>query len=264
MNSVPTPPATEPVLINATIQRLASQSATCKLYGVVLSVAVLLFSSGRSSAEILLWTLTPAVLLALADAAYVGRVRRMGEAVTGKKPATSSEVIQLQVSSGGLHGLKDSVAGLCSMTVWPFYLILALVVFGLGSTVLAPKAPVMPGPPYYQPQMMPYQVQQGAKAPRPYTGKPISPTQPGSSPVPQGPQSVFQPGHPPSPIRPPQQPINNGQPGPNGSAPVNGQAPAIRNGPVPNPSSPLIAPKPVPSNGGPVVPSPTPAPAPAK
>lgn len=131
-------------LIHASMQRLARQSATCKLTSAILSGAAMLFASGRVGGEGILWVAAPAVVLGLADAGYTARVRRLGEAAAqyeGARAPKLSELIQTEAGGGFMTEATGMVKGLFSPSVWPYYLSLAGVVVGLGLTVVPPKLP---------------------------------------------------------------------------------------------------------------------------
>ncbi len=131
-------------LIHASMQRLARQSATCKLTSAVLSGAAMLFASGRVGGEGILWVAAPALALALADAGYTSKIRRLGEAAAqydGARPPKLSELIQNEAGVGGMREATGLLKGLISASVWPYYLTLAGVVVGLGLTVVPPKLP---------------------------------------------------------------------------------------------------------------------------
>jgi len=141
-------------LTHAAIQRLGQQSASCKLTSAILSGAAMLFASGRVGGEGLLWAAAPMGLLALADASYAAKTRRLFDLagqLDGNRAPKPGEVIQREVGTGSVSEAVGSLKGLLSFSVWPYYTSLALVVAGLGSTVLVPKAgpaPVYPSQPF--------------------------------------------------------------------------------------------------------------------
>ncbi len=150
---------TAPLILNSALQRLASQSATCKIYSSVLAGAALLFAAGRSGGGSLLWAAAPAIVLALVDAGYTAKARSLASEAHKSVPdssdtAKSWSIIQLQVASGGMAEAGKALMGLFSFSVWPFYMGLALMVIGLGDTILIPKNTGLPTASFPQ-QMMP-------------------------------------------------------------------------------------------------------------
>lgn len=135
-----------PDLLCATLQRLGSQSAACKLWSVILSSVVLVMAAGRTGAEVLVWAAAPAVLLALADAAYTSQGQRIA-ALIERETVCPSEIVRTQISGSGFAGAFQSLAGLGSFSVWPFYVGLAGLVITLGHTVLVPQNNRQQAPP---------------------------------------------------------------------------------------------------------------------
>ena len=131
-------------------ERLASQSATCKLVGLVLSALALAFVSGKSSTYLFL-PLMPLLSALLLDAAYAARARHvlqlMRRLAGGESKSTVSpwEMIGTLMAPQGLHAALPSLGGVLLLSVWPFYLTLGLFITFLGAQVLAPKPlPVLP------------------------------------------------------------------------------------------------------------------------
>lgn len=113
----------------------------CKLLSVVFSIIILLLTSSHSGAEALLWTAAPLSLLALIDASYGSRIKRL--AITAEKgEITELDVLRSEVSSMSAKGSLESLYGIFSFSVWPFYLVLGGIMVGLGLTVL--KSPAHP------------------------------------------------------------------------------------------------------------------------
>ena len=131
-------------------ERLASQSATCKLVGMVLAVAVLTAVSGRTSAYLFL-PLVPLLSALLLDAAYAARagqaLKLMRGMAGGEAKATVSQwdMVAMHLAPQGLNAALPALGGVLLFSVWPFYLALGLIMTLLGGEVLAPKPlPVLP------------------------------------------------------------------------------------------------------------------------
>lgn len=170
-----------PAVLYAALQRLAGQSAACKIWGIVLSAAALLFVAGRPGGEPLLWAAAPIVLLALADAGYVGQSRRIAAYVARREPkelGNPKDMVHLLVQGNTFPEAFKSLGSVLSLSVWPFYLALASLVVGLGMTVLVPKnrpAPILPT----FPQTTPAYTQQNSPFPSPRpTNSPVTPARP--------------------------------------------------------------------------------------
>ena len=262
-------------LTHSAIQRLSGQSANCKVTSAILSGAALLFAAGRTGGEGLLWAAAPIGLLALADAGYVAKIRRLARLsgqYDGTKTPKAGDVIQNEVGEGGVKEAVQSLSGLLSFSVWPYYASMALLVGGLGNSVLAPKTPAVYSP--TQPFAgVPGMVQPHAgttpggqpfpqSAPRPYNvpaaGQPGAPGGNGSAPAP----SVAFPQAPGRAINKFPTP-SGGQGAPSSTAPLN--RPSSQGTPIGPKFSPLVpapAPSSSPSASAPAPKPVTPAPAP--
>ncbi len=139
-------PSEASTFLHSTLQRLAGQSATCKLWSVVLSSVVLALAAGRMGAEAMVWAAAPALLLALADATYKVQADRAA-ALAAKGTVRMEDLFRLQSGGGGLAGSVQTLGGLASFSVWPFYVTLATMVMVLGQTVLTPQNKAPFGPP---------------------------------------------------------------------------------------------------------------------
>ena len=205
-------------LLHASIQRLASQSATCKLWSVVLASVVLLFAAGRVGAEALLWAAAPVLLLALADAGYAARARSLSEAFLSPTKKGEDSLLAAFAPVRAADALK----GMAAVSVWPFYLGLVAIVGGLGMMVIVPKpktpsltAPVPPSAQFGQ--VMP-QTGQPVLVPPPTPATPAASVSKARTPA-----SSSQPVRPPTLIPPPSSPQGTpqrppGLPAPDGAA----------------------------------------------
>ncbi|MDB6139604.1 MAG: hypothetical protein JWO94_2676 [Verrucomicrobiaceae bacterium] len=266
---LPSASASAIVLTHASVQRLARQSAACKITSSVLSGAAMLFASGRTGGEGLLWAAAPIGLLALTDAGYAAKARSLvemaGQYGAAKSPKWS-DLLHHEAASGGLKGAIQTLAAIASLTIWPFYLSLALLVGGLGSlqstkvpmnlipqpypTAPATMQPYAGGPNGGFPQQHPVSAPYGAAAQPPSPGAPVPGMNrtsrfPGTNPSAPGSNNLQRPG----------------------SAPVQAPSPLNRT-PLPAPALPSSAnggmapPLNIPAAGTPVPRSSVPAPAP--
>jgi hypothetical protein len=125
------------MLLHGAIQRFSAQSATCKLWAVILSSVVLLFSAGRTGGENLLWAATPVVLLAIVDAVYSARATALRRASLEFANKGEQELVNALFAFGDFREVARSFVG---VAVMPFYLLLFGMVAGLGLGVVVPKA----------------------------------------------------------------------------------------------------------------------------
>ena len=131
-------PTEAPALLNASLQRLAAQSAACKLWSIVLTSGLLGLAMVRGGDALLAWAAAPVLLLALADAAYLVQARRIA-ALAAKETVRAEDLFRLQSGSAGFAASIQTLGGLTSFSVWPFYTALATLVIVLGQTVLLPS-----------------------------------------------------------------------------------------------------------------------------
>ena len=131
-------PSEAPALLNTALQRLAAQSASCKLLSIVLTSLVLVMAAGRVGAEALVWAASPSLLLALADAAYKVLANRIA-ALAAKETVRAEDLFRIQSGNVGFGVAIQSLSGLTSFSVWPFYTTLTTIVIVLGQTVLVPQ-----------------------------------------------------------------------------------------------------------------------------
>jgi hypothetical protein len=181
-------------------ERLAQQSATCKLVSLVLAVSVLAFVSGRSSSAYLFLPVAPLLLTMLLDAAYAARANQtaklmqrlaLGESKAAVRPW---EMIGSLMTQQGLNAALPTLGGVLFLSVWPFYLALGSLMILLGTEVLTPKPlpilprnPVATGFPVSAPTINKYPANginpsgqfQGVKPPQPL--RPGSPTANGTT-----------------------------------------------------------------------------------
>jgi hypothetical protein len=83
--------------------------------------------------------------------AQARRIAEFGRKLDGQKDAVRpGDLMQLEASACGFRGALSGLAGFLSFTVWPFYVCLAGLAIGLGSTIAKPSIPV-PAPMVHTP-----------------------------------------------------------------------------------------------------------------
>ena len=217
---------TAPFMLHNTLRQLSSQSATCKVTGVVLAAATLLFAGARISGGSLLGAAAPVALLALVDACYQAKAKRLAEAslkFSGKDGTDASKcwgIVQLQSVSLGFADAGKVLLSFISLSVLPFYAGLAAVVIGLGDSLIVQRQPSFPSGPFAP-----------SFSGQPFNQSPSNPTlnQPNRPAMINGQNTVF-------PRNPPTPPTSNGQ-----NRPLNGLTQPINPG---NPSAkpPVVTP----------------------
>lgn len=136
-------------LIDRNLQRLAGQSATCKVWSCLLAAVALLFAAGRAEGIQFLWVGAPVLILALADACYAGQAIQMAQlgqrlSNSTQGSAQMADYYRTQLQGCESSGIVGGLTGLLSCSVWPFYAALAGLVIGLGMTVMVPRQKAPP------------------------------------------------------------------------------------------------------------------------
>ena len=135
-------PATDTAtLVHQSLQRLASQSAACKLWSTALVTGVLAWMhSSRIGNDSMLWAASPVLVLLLADAAYATQAARLLAKLRQSKKPGVEDLLQAHAPLSGGHTL-GGLAGLVSSSVWPFYFALACAFFIAGHEAARPALP---------------------------------------------------------------------------------------------------------------------------
>ena len=126
-------------MLQDTLRQLSCHRAACKLWSIVVSIAVLLAGSfGRLDTAVLLWAAAPLVLLGLSEAGYAARQSYLRQATREVSENASAEPPPPSTMSTLWH--YASAVG--SLSIWPFYLAL----FGLvvAAAFNMPVRPVTP------------------------------------------------------------------------------------------------------------------------
>jgi hypothetical protein len=120
------------------LMRYAKQRLVFKFTAILLAVALLLLAGlGKLSAQFLLITAAPLLLLALMDAATSAQEQRCFTLLaTGKGKASDSTWPQMPETTSA--GLQRTVLALLSLSVWPFYLALGGILAS-GAATLSPS-----------------------------------------------------------------------------------------------------------------------------
>lgn len=134
------------ILAHQTLQRLASQSAACKLWSAALVTGVLAWMhSSRIGNDSMLWAVAPVLVLLLADAAYMTQSARLLAKLRQSKKPGVEELLQAHAPLSGPNTL-GGLTGLFSSSVWPFYFALACAFFIAGHETARPSLPPPSGP----------------------------------------------------------------------------------------------------------------------
>ncbi len=116
------------------ISRMASNSASCKTWCVTLVSAILVLIADKSKPDYALIAVIPILLFFFLDAYYLGLERGFRDSYNEfiKKLHANSAVVEdiFIVSPGGgtLHILGLTFKSLYSISVWPFYGVLLVMV----------------------------------------------------------------------------------------------------------------------------------------
>lgn len=240
--------------LHCTLERLASQSASCKIWSIVLVAAALLFAIGRPTGPSLLWASTPVVVLAFMDACYLAQARRIVKFASRSDTSdehSSADFAQFRLSGGDFAEAFKSLASLFSFNVWPFYLVLAGLIAGLSGTVLNSKSKAVQIAPELMLQAPPVPSQSRPYS-TPFTSSPPNsaarPLPPAQTNLPVRPASPFptREGSPPprSLTAPRPQTLQTPPPGQSESRPPQtGVPPSNQSSALPKPSNPTPAPE---------------------
>lgn len=113
------------------IQRMATNSASCKGWCIAIVSAILVFVADKSKPEYAFITLIPIILFMMLDAYYLGLEKRFRASYNDfidklhKRGIVASDLYAILPS--GNPG-KTFVNALLSFSIWPFYLMLLLMV----------------------------------------------------------------------------------------------------------------------------------------
>lgn len=128
-------------IIQGIIQRMAANSAFCKGWCITLVSAILVIVADKGKPEYALLSIIPSVLFMGMDSYYLALEKMFRQSYNDfiKKlhdRSISTSDLYATVPTGGLA--KSFVYSLCSLSIWPFYLTL-LVMILISMFVIAPQ-----------------------------------------------------------------------------------------------------------------------------
>lgn len=125
-------------ILQGVINRMAANSAACKTWAVGLVSAILVVASGKNEASLASVSLIPIVLFFFLDAYYLGLERlfrtnynafvtklHAGEAAPADVFVVTPRVTKKDV-------FRNTLSATTSIAVWPFYLLLAVMLVVVG------------------------------------------------------------------------------------------------------------------------------------
>ncbi len=129
-------------ILQNVISRMASNSASCKTWCVTLVSAILVLVADKTKPDYALIAIVPVLLFFFLDAYYLGLERGFRDSYNGfiKKLHSNNAVVEdiFIVSPGGgtLHILGLTFNALYSISIWPFYGVLLIMIHVAKSWVL--------------------------------------------------------------------------------------------------------------------------------
>ncbi len=120
-------------ILQAVINRMASNSAGCKTWCIALVSAVIVIIADKGTPGYVWISVVPIILFFLLDAYYLGLERRFRDVYNGfiKKlhagTATVEDVFIVTLGKGAWKTLSTTFSAFLSVAVWPFYGLLALM-----------------------------------------------------------------------------------------------------------------------------------------
>lgn len=129
-------------ILQGVIGRMGSNSAGAKTWCVALVSAIIVVIADRGEPGYVWIALVPVSLFFLLDAYYLGLERQFRERYNNfisKLHEGSAEIedVFIVTPGGGLSGsMKAALLACCSMSVWPFYVLLALMLLAVRVWIL--------------------------------------------------------------------------------------------------------------------------------
>lgn len=120
-------------ILQAVIGRMASNSAGAKTWCIALVSAIIVVAAEKTDPGYIWIALIPVTLFFLLDAYYLGLERQFRDRYNGfigklHEDKAGVEDVFIVTPGGGLSGTVKAAFGACgSVSVWPFYLLLALM-----------------------------------------------------------------------------------------------------------------------------------------
>lgn len=123
-------------ILQSVINRMASNSASCKTWCITIVSAIVVIIADKSNPVYVWVSLVPIILLSFLDSYYLGLEQRFRESYnifikklhTGL--ATIEDVFIVNPGGGVLLTLKSTLKAALSISIWPFYCLL-LVMLGI-------------------------------------------------------------------------------------------------------------------------------------
>lgn len=123
-------------ILQGVINRMASNSASCKTWCITIVSAIVVIIADKSNPVYVWVSLVPIILLSFLDSYYLGLEQRFRESYnifikklhTGR--ATIEDVFIVNPGGGVLLTLKSTLKAALSISIWPFYCLL-LVMLGI-------------------------------------------------------------------------------------------------------------------------------------
>lgn len=118
-------------IAQSVIQRMASNSASCKGWCITLTSAILVLVADKSKPDYALIAFIPILLFLALDAYYLALEKRFRNSYNSfieklhRKSVTSIDLYAIVPSGNAINSLQ---AALKSFSVWPFYLTLIIMV----------------------------------------------------------------------------------------------------------------------------------------
>ncbi|MFH1778864.1 MAG: hypothetical protein ABH847_02405 [Candidatus Omnitrophota bacterium] len=131
-------------ITQSVIQRMASNSASCKAWCITLVSAILVIVADKGKPQYALIAVMPTILFLILDAYYLA-LERMFRSSYNKfiEKLHNGKVVASDLYAVSPSGskIKTSLASLLSFSIWPFYLTLFAMIFCIKKIVLNPNPP---------------------------------------------------------------------------------------------------------------------------
>ncbi len=129
-------------ILQGVINRMASNSAGCKTWCIALVSAIVVIIADKGRPEFIWLSLVPMALFFFLDAYYLGLERRFRDLYNSfirkvhSGNVTVDDVFIVSPGAGAKVILSETVRAIASMSVWPFYGLLAMMLVIVRVTLL--------------------------------------------------------------------------------------------------------------------------------
>ena len=129
-------------ILQGVINRMASNSAGCKTWCIALVSAIVVIIADKGRPEYIWLSLVPMALFFFLDAYYLGLERRFRDLYNSfirkvhSGNVTVDDVLIVSPGTGAKVILSETVCAIASMSVWPFYGLLAMMLVIVRVTLL--------------------------------------------------------------------------------------------------------------------------------